>query len=486
MRATRQLVALLLAGVTAGQAAARCGDDPGDQQAVAEARTQVNVTCDCFAAATHRDYVACAVGVADQRVAANLLPSACRATVKRCAAKSVCGKPGYVTCCRTTRSGKASCRIKKSPASCTPPAGGTARLGAFVGCCDACSVEPGACPAVSTTTTAPPVTTTTTTLPPGTVTLRSLADDAGILIGASAQSIPLAGEPPYADTLAREFNHLSPDYELIWGNIHPALCGWNFDPVDAIVDFAAANGLRVQGTPLVWYAYLPDYVSILTPAGLRAALEDHVRTVVGRYRGRVASWVVVNEAVQDFGPPRPSVFLDRLGPGYIGDAFRWAHEADPDALLFYNDYRADGLNAKSDAIYGLVQGLLQDGVPIHGVGLQMHLGGAFGSLPATVRENMQRFVDLGLLVQVTEMDFQVGGLPGTLDERLAVQRGVYHDVVADCLAVAGCRGVTAWGFTDKYTWIDQFFGPGNYPLLFDAFYQPKPSYFGVQDALAGH
>src|SRR5262249_12650756 len=143
-------------------------------------------------------------------------------------------------------------------------------------------------------------------------------------------------------------------------------------------------------------------------------------------------------------------------------------------------------NPKSDYIYSLVQGLLAAGVPIHGVGLQMHTGGFFGPPSTTVEANIQRFVDLGLAVNVTELDVQAANLGPDNPTRLAAQRVIYHDLVAACVAVPGCDTITTWGFTDRYTWIDDAFGPGQQPLPFDTNYVPKPAYFGITAALAVH
>src|SRR5262245_16040519 len=226
--------------------------------------------------------------------------------------------------------------------------------------------------------------------------LKDVAATTGRIVGAAVRSAQLANEPLYAATVAREYDSLGTDFEAIWSNIHPAQGVYTFGGLDGIVAFAQAHGLRVQGDPLVWHGYLPDYVSSLSSSALAAELEDHVRSIVRRYRGQIGSWIVVNEAVADPGGAlRSSVFLNQLGPGYIANAFTWAHEEDPDARLFYNDYSADGLNPKSDYIYSLVQGLLAAGVPIHGVGLQMHTGGVFGPPSATVKANIQLFVDLG-------------------------------------------------------------------------------------------
>jgi GH35 family endo-1,4-beta-xylanase len=316
-------------------------------------------------------------------------------------------------------------------------------------------------------------------------TLRHAGDRLGLRIGAAAGDGDVLLEAAYTHTLAREFNYLTPENALKWGPIHPAPDTWNFAPADALVDFAAAHGMRVKGHTLVWHQQLADYINLsLTPAELQTAMATHIETLVSRYRGRVAVWDAVNEAVRNDGTGlAPSVFYLKLGAGFIANAFHLAHAADPDALLLYNDYGAETINAKSNYIYAMVQDLLAQGVPIHGVGFQMHLN-AQSVDPAGIRSNLQRFADLGVKVHITEMDARIAGLPGDLASRLATQRQVYHDVVAACLAVAGCDAIAFWGFTDKYSWIDTFFGPDD-PLLFDEQYARKPAYAGVFSALLG-
>ena len=163
---------------------------------------------------------------------------------------------------------------------------------------------------------------------------------------------------------------------------------------------------------------------------------------------------------------RDSVFRQKLGDGYIADAFRLAHQADPQALLFYNDYGGEDLNAKSDRIYDLVRGLVQQGVPIDGVGLQMHISASNPPDAAAVASNMRRLVSLGLRVNISEMDVQVRDLPHDAT-RLDVQKSVYHSIVAACVAESRCEAVTFWGFTDAHSWLDSPVG-GDAPLLFDA------------------
>jgi len=312
--------------------------------------------------------------------------------------------------------------------------------------------------------------------------LRADAAATGRWIGAAIQSTFL-DEAAYTRTLNRHFDYLTAEYEMKWDPIERQPGVYDFFGADLIVAQAQRNGQRVKGHALLWHEALPEWVKELSPSALQAAVEDHIRTVVGRYRGRIVAWDVVNEAVADDGSGlRDTVFRQKLGDGYLELAFRVAHEADPDALLLYNDYGAEGLGPKSEMVYELVRRLLSRGVPIGGVGLQMHVAAQSRPPSADIAANMRRLADLGLLVNISEMDVRIRNVAGDQRTRLEVQRREYQDLVAVCVAEPRCHAITFWGFTDRYSWIDSFFGPDD-PLLFDEAYVPKPAFFGVQDAL---
>lgn len=292
----------------------------------------------------------------------------------------------------------------------------------------------------------------------------------------------LLDDEAYVRTLLGEFNAVTPENAMKWGPVHPTAHGWDFRPADRIVAFAEAHGLRIHGHTLVWHEQLPAWFTPrLTRRQAARALAEHVETLVGRYRGRVAAWDVVNEAMGERGRLRRTVFLRALGPGYLAAAFRLAHAADPDARLYYNDYGAEAGGAKSDAVYALVRRLVDEGVPVHGVGLEMHLRATHPPDPEAIRANMARLTALGLEVRISEMDVRVRRVRG--DEPLATQRTVYQDAIAACAGAPGFTGVTFWGVSDGHSWIDARFGADD-PLLFDAHYAPKPAYFGVRAALA--
>jgi endo-1,4-beta-xylanase len=327
---------------------------------------------------------------------------------------------------------------------------------------------------------APPAPSNPTT--PGTdpEPLRAAAAAAGKLVGTAVQSSYLT-DARYASVFARHFDYVTAEYEMKWDPIEKTRGVENFSGGDAIAGYAAAHGMQVKGHALVWHNAVPAWVDGLDAAELRTELARHIRSVASHYRGRVRAWDVVNEAIDDTGfGLRKSIFRQKLGDGYIADAFRIAHEADPQALLFYNDYGGEGTGGKSDAIYALVSGLRAQGVPIDGVGLQMHIRAAAPPSAADVMANMRRLAALGLRVNISEMDVRTGDAGTTAS--LAAQKTVYQALVGACVAEPACEAVTFWGFTDAHSWIYSQYGV-DAPLLFDAQYAPKPAFYGVLDAL---
>ena len=312
-------------------------------------------------------------------------------------------------------------------------------------------------------------------------TLKSAAAQSGRLIGAAIGASHLS-EAAYAAAAAVAFDFVTPENEMKWDATEPTQNVFTFAGGDAITSFARQNGMKVKGHNLVWHSQLPAWVSGITDAtALHDAMINHVTQVASHYRGQVMAWDVVNEAVADGGQSlRDSIFYQYIGAGYIDDAFRAAHAADPGALLFYNDYGAEGGGAKSDYVYNMVKGMVARGVPISGVGLQMHTGPADTSPSAAqLAANMQRLEALGLNVMISEMDVQI--CTGNVD----TQRIRFHDIVAVCVAEPLCLAVTAWGVSDKYSWLNGGSCTTPQPLLFDGNYGPKPAYAGVLNAFLG-
>jgi GH35 family endo-1,4-beta-xylanase/pectate lyase len=312
--------------------------------------------------------------------------------------------------------------------------------------------------------------------------LRDHASARGLLIGAAVATGPLSGEPAYQDTLNREFNAVTAENAMKWDATEPNPGQFTFAGADQVVSSAEANGQTVHGHTLVWHNQTPGWVQNLDAAGMRAAMQNHISTVVGRYAGRVASWDVVNEVFDDNGGMRQSFWYQRLGESFIADAFRYARAADPNAKLCINDYNVEGVNAKSTAMYNLVSRLRGQRVPIDCVGIQGHLAIQYG-FPNDLRQNIQRFADLGVDVRITELDVRMQ-LPADAT-KLATQATYYRGVADACLAVSRCVALTVWGFTDKHSWV-----PGTFPgegaaLPYNENYAPKPAYQSLHDALGG-
>jgi endo-1,4-beta-xylanase len=302
--------------------------------------------------------------------------------------------------------------------------------------------------------------------------LRDLAEQRHFYIGTAVQAGLLADDPTYRDIVKKEFNILTAEFEMKMCEIWPERNRWDFAASDAIVAFAEENGLRMRGHTLVWIECVPEWVAEgeFSQDEATSILKEYITTVVSRYQGKIAYWDVLNETIE-----RKPIWSDLIGPEYVELAFQWAHEADPAALLFYNDYNAEAMNFKSGRQYQLMKDLLDKGVPVHGVGLQAHFKGL---LPVDqLAANIARLNELGLEVHITEID--VPRVSGVSDPD-ANQAAVYADVLAVCLAAENCPVFVIWGFTDKYTWMPL---PDSLPLIFDEDYQPKPAYEAIFNVL---
>src|SRR3569623_1860566 len=277
--------------------------------------------------------------------------------------------------------------------------------------------------------------------------LREAAAPTGRHIGCALQPAQLHDDA-FREAAAANFDSLTPENQMKWEIVEPQPGQFAFQAAEPLVAFAAENHMRVRGHTLVWHSQLAPWVMGLAGEALHAAMLSHVQGVAGHWKGKIAQWDVVNEALAD-GPSgrlRTDSPFSTLGPSFIADAYRAAHQADPDAQLFYNDYEIEGTGPpKSDAAIALVKRLKEGGVPIHGVGLQMHVDPRHWPAPERIRANLQRFAALGVKVEFTEMDVAVGEIAGSIDQKLDRQRTLPHDIVVVCLAVEGCKGITVRG-----------------------------------------
>ncbi|MFI7604458.1 endo-1,4-beta-xylanase [Micromonospora sp. NPDC049366] len=295
-------------------------------------------------------------------------------------------------------------------------------------------------------------------------TLGTSAAEKGRYFGAAVAAQRLS-DSQYVTILNREFNSVVAENEMKWDATEPQQGVFTFGNADRIVNHAQSRGMSVRGHTLLWHAQQPGWAQNMSGSALRNAAINHVSRVAGNYRGKIHSWDVVNEAFADGGSgARRDSNLQRTGNDWIEAAFRAARTADPGAKLCYNDYNTDGVNAKSTAVYNMVRDFKARGVPIDCVGFQSHLG---TTLPGDYQANLQRFADLGVDVQITELDVAQG----------SNQAAIYAGVTRACLAVARCAGITVWGIRDSDSWRS------DNPLLFDRSGNKKAAYTATLDAL---
>jgi GH35 family endo-1,4-beta-xylanase len=331
-------------------------------------------------------------------------------------------------------------------------------------------------------------------VPPAAGTLRQAGDARHILIGAAAASKHLA-EAEYADILGTEFSQLQAENEMKFGLIHPRPDTdpnpYDFKGGDALVAFAQGHNMVVRGHTLVWHNQVPGWVTKggYSASQLAEILHGHIRMVMVHYASKVYAWDVVNEAFNDDGTMRHTIWYDQPGIGagegtkYIEQALRWAHDADPTAKLFYNDYDAEAVNKKSDAIYAMAKDFKKRGVPLDGIGFQTHVSLKFDNPQtlASYAKNMERFAKLGLDLHITELDVR---LSDSTPASLNAQAKLYGAIAALCVHQPACKLIQTWGVDDKQSWIPQFFKGMGWALLWDDKYQKKPAYAAVHDALA--
>ncbi|MEV6851879.1 endo-1,4-beta-xylanase [Actinoplanes sp. NPDC051411] len=299
-------------------------------------------------------------------------------------------------------------------------------------------------------------------------TLGASAAATGRYFGTAVAAYKLS-DTVYSGILDREFNMITPENEMKWDATEPSQGQFTFTSADQIVAHAQAHGQRMRGHALAWHSQQPGWVASLSGTALRNAMINHITNVATHYKGKIYAWDVVNEAFSDNGDgSRRQSNLQATGNDWIEVAFKTARAADPGAKLCYNDYNTDGVNAKSTAVYNMVKDFKARGVPIDCVGFQSHINSA-SPVPSDYQANLQRFADLGVDVQITELDIAGSG---------TAQANTYARVVQACLAVARCTGITVWGIRDSDSWRS-----GDTPLLFDNNGNPKAAYTSALNAL---
>jgi GH35 family endo-1,4-beta-xylanase len=320
-------------------------------------------------------------------------------------------------------------------------------------------------------------------------------------IGVSVSPLNLAGDEE--KLILKQFNSITPENAMKMGPIHPRSDYYNWGPADRIVSFAGKNGMLVHGHVLCWHSQAPEWIfkdernNFVSKEVLLERLRQHITAVVTRYKGKVYSWDVVNEAIDDDSTRfyRNSPWFEICGEEYIIKAFEFAHEADPDALLFYNDYNTED-PVKRDKIYTLLKKMLDSGIPVHGVGLQGHWS-VYEPSEKNLRDALDKYSSLGLLVKITELDISIypaedlrrekrpdevfEGFTSELEHKQIEQYRMIFNVFREYKNVIS--GVTFWNISDRHSWLDNFpvRGRKNFPLLFDQNLRPKKAFDAVID-----
>jgi endo-1,4-beta-xylanase len=329
-------------------------------------------------------------------------------------------------------------------------------------------------------------------------TLGSAAAAHGIKIGTAADSAFLS-ESQYSTVLGSEFSQLEPENEMKFGLVHPRPNTdpnpYDFSGADALVAFAQSHNLVVRGHTFVWHNEVPAWLTDginngnIDSTELSSILQGHIQAVAAHYAGKVYAWDVVNEAFNDNGTVRDTLWYDQPGIGfagqgtqYIEQALNWAHAADPNAKLFYNDYNDETLNPKSDAIFAMATDFKNRGVPLAGIGFQMHVDLSFDN-PTTLTSftnNLARFAALGMELHITELDIR---LQSSDPASFNAQAHLYGEIASICVQQPACKVIQTWGFTDAHSWIPTFIPGWGWGLPWDANYQKKPAYNAILNAL---
>jgi endo-1,4-beta-xylanase len=301
--------------------------------------------------------------------------------------------------------------------------------------------------------------------------------------------------------IAKNFASLTAENAMKSGPIHPKENEYFWKDADSIVAFSVRNKFKVRGHTLVWHNQTPKWLFVdsdgknVSKDILLQRMRDHIHAVVGRYKGKIYAWDVVNEAVSDNPDEflRPSLWYQICGEEFIEKAFQYAHEADPDALLFYNDYNEIDAG-KREKIIRLINNLKAKGIPIHGIGLQGHWS-IYEPTKETLEKTLGDFSKTGLTLQITELDISVYAKehsrrepkPGEANSPLTKeQEEKQTEVYKMCFELfrkyqKQLSGVTFWNVSDKYSWLDDFpvRGRKDYPLLFDKSLKPKNAFWAV-------
>lgn len=324
--------------------------------------------------------------------------------------------------------------------------------------------------------------------------LKNMAAEHGIEIGNFAIRTRIY-EKPYGDILTSQFNLAlidnTPNWYFTDGGLRPSADTYSFAQMDEIVNFAEQHNMHIQAHHLLWGddKWLPDWLKNgnYSPAQLDNLIQQHINTVAGRYAGRIHEWTVVNEAFSrgQHAYGLNDWWADHAGSKeYIERAFYWAREADPMAKLILNDFGNESINAISNEMYDYVAAAKTRGVPIDGIGMQMHIDGTHPPTKDEVISNMRRFGDLGVGVYVTEFDVNMNDVRADPADKDQIQAAIYSEMARACIESNVCKSFSILGISDEETWYNYIGLTDPRPLPFDKSYKPKPAFYALRDAFS--
>jgi len=304
-----------------------------------------------------------------------------------------------------------------------------------------------------------------------------------VTLGASVRANLIEHDSTYRSVFLKHFGSLTPENELKMNFVEQKRGQFTFGQADELVNLAIAHHKQIRGHVLVWGQALPDWVTSpsvpWTASSLRAVMKQYITEVMQHFGSRIKTWDVVNEAFTAQGTLVANLWSSVIGPSYIADAFRFAHEADPQASLFYNDWGMEWPGAKLNAVLKLVSQLRSEGVRVDGLGLQDHMTLESFPTQAQLQSSLEQIAAAGLKVEITEMTVSTTGFSGTQAQALALQAEIYRQHATACWEVEACSRFTVWGVYDGVTYL----GPAAEPVLFNAEFKTKPAYGAVVSAL---
>jgi endo-1,4-beta-xylanase len=303
------------------------------------------------------------------------------------------------------------------------------------------------------------------------------------------------GEKPYSDILTQQFDFVLADNTPNWyftdGGLRPSENSYNFKQMDEVMNYAKTHNMPVQAHHYLWgeEKWLPEWLKNgnYNKEQLTKLIDEHIETVGGRYKGKIREWTVVNEAFtrgRNVNGLRDWWGDHTGGKRYIDQAFITARKIDPNAKLILNDFNNEAVNSISDEMYEYIKRAKSRGVPIDGIGMQMHIDGRHPPTKDEVKGNMERFGKLGVEVYVTEFDVNMNDVKAEGDDKDKIQADIYYEMMRACIESKVCHSFAILGITDKESWYNYLGLPDARPLLFDDKYHPKPSFYSLRDALA--